>query len=112
MGTGVDCAGPRSDWALQAVVTAMAVRATDPSTSPIRCTAGDRMVGPSQCRCVRRTDTSRITGRITGRIIAGVTGSVWILGGYQSDFARNLTREGRDFAALTREVVDHTWPSR
>ena len=35
-------------------------------------------------------------------------GNVWILGGYQSDFARNLTREGRDFADLTREVVDHT----
>jgi len=33
---------------------------------------------------------------------------VWILGGYQSDFARNLTREGRDFADLTREVVDQT----
>ena len=26
---------------------------------------------------------------------------MWILGGYQSDFARNLTREGRDFADLT-----------
>ena len=37
-----------------------------------------------------------------------VTGNVWILGGYQSDFARNLTREGRDFAELTREVVDLT----
>jgi acetyl-CoA C-acetyltransferase len=34
--------------------------------------------------------------------------NVWILGGYQSDFARNLTREGHDFADLTREVVDHT----
>ncbi len=33
---------------------------------------------------------------------------VWILGGYQSDFARNLSREGRDFADLTREVVDQT----
>ncbi len=33
-------------------------------------------------------------------------GNVWILGGYQSDFARNFTREGRDFADLTREVVD------
>src|ERR1700759_5555025 len=33
---------------------------------------------------------------------------VWILGGYQSDFARNLTKEGRDFADLTREVVDAT----
>ena len=33
---------------------------------------------------------------------------VWILGGYQSDFARNLSREGRDFAGLTREVVDQT----
>jgi acetyl-CoA C-acetyltransferase len=34
--------------------------------------------------------------------------NVWILGGYQSDFARNLTREGRDFADLTAEVVDST----
>ena len=33
---------------------------------------------------------------------------VWILGGYQSDFARNLTKEGSDFAALTGEVVDAT----
>jgi acetyl-CoA C-acetyltransferase len=30
---------------------------------------------------------------------------VWILGGYQSDFARNLTKEGLDFADLTSEVV-------
>ncbi len=36
------------------------------------------------------------------------TANVWILGGYQSDFARNLTREGRDFADLTAEVVDAT----
>ena len=36
------------------------------------------------------------------------TPNVWILGGYQSDFARNLTREGRDFADLTAEVVDNT----
>ena len=35
-------------------------------------------------------------------------GNVWILGGYQSDFARNFSREGKDFADLTREVVDHT----
>jgi acetyl-CoA C-acetyltransferase len=34
--------------------------------------------------------------------------NVWILGGYQSDFARNLGREGLDFADLTREVVDET----
>ena len=33
---------------------------------------------------------------------------MWILGGYQSDFARNLTREDHDFADLTREVVDQT----
>ncbi|MBU3749710.1 MAG: thiolase domain-containing protein, partial [Mycobacterium sp.] len=33
---------------------------------------------------------------------------MWILGGFQSDFARNLTREGHDFADLTREVVDQT----
>jgi acetyl-CoA acetyltransferase len=31
---------------------------------------------------------------------------VWILGGYQSVFARNLTKEGLDFADLTREIVD------
>jgi acetyl-CoA C-acetyltransferase len=30
---------------------------------------------------------------------------VWILGGYQSDFARNLSKEGRDFADLTSEIV-------
>ncbi|WP_422747447.1 acetyl-CoA acetyltransferase [Mycobacterium sp. WMMD1722] len=34
--------------------------------------------------------------------------NVWILGGYQSDFARNLHREGLDFADLTTEVVDRT----
>lgn len=33
---------------------------------------------------------------------------VWILGGYQSDFARNLFREGVDFAGLTEEVVTGT----
>jgi acetyl-CoA C-acetyltransferase len=34
--------------------------------------------------------------------------NVWILGGYQSDFARNLTREGVDFAGLTAEIVAST----
>jgi acetyl-CoA C-acetyltransferase len=34
--------------------------------------------------------------------------NVWILGGHQSDFARNLTREGVDFARLTAEVVTST----
>ncbi|WP_123023422.1 acetyl-CoA acetyltransferase [Mycolicibacterium stellerae] len=38
----------------------------------------------------------------------GSSTSVWILGGYQSDFSRNLTREGLDFADLTREVVEAT----
>ena len=33
---------------------------------------------------------------------------VWVLGGYQSDFARNLNREGKDFADLAREVVEGT----
>ncbi|EUA01602.1 beta-ketoacyl synthase, N-terminal domain protein [Mycobacterium kansasii 824] len=33
---------------------------------------------------------------------------MWILGGYQSDFARNLTKERRDFADLTAEVVAGT----
>lgn len=40
--------------------------------------------------------------------MAGVGDNVWILGGYQSDFARNLHRESRDFADLTREIVDQT----
>ena len=34
--------------------------------------------------------------------------NVWVLGGHQTDFARNLTREGKDFADLTSEVVDGT----
>src|ERR687885_719897 len=34
--------------------------------------------------------------------------NVWILGGYQTDFARNLSREGHDFADLTAEVVNST----
>jgi acetyl-CoA C-acetyltransferase len=34
--------------------------------------------------------------------------NVWILGGYQSDFARNLTREQLDFADLTASVVTAT----
>lgn len=37
--------------------------------------------------------------------------NVWVLGGYQTDFARNLTREGKDFADLTSEVVDSTLES-
>src|SRR5262245_6108478 len=43
----------------------------------------------------------------TVRHMDGSTG-VWILGGYQSDFARNLSKENRDFAALTTEVVEGT----
>jgi acetyl-CoA C-acetyltransferase len=34
--------------------------------------------------------------------------NVWILGGFQSDFARNLTREEHDFADLTAGVVTAT----
>ncbi len=33
---------------------------------------------------------------------------MWILGGYQSDFARNFDREGLGFTELTSEVVDAT----
>lgn len=35
-------------------------------------------------------------------------GPIRIVGGYQSDFARNLTREGLDIADLFREVVEGT----
>ena len=33
---------------------------------------------------------------------------VWILAGYQSDFARNFDRDGLGFSDLTGEVVDAT----
>ncbi|WP_344943218.1 acetyl-CoA acetyltransferase [Terrabacter ginsenosidimutans] len=33
---------------------------------------------------------------------------VWVLGGFQTDFARNLTREGRDVSHLVAQVVDGT----
>lgn len=36
---------------------------------------------------------------------------VWIIGAYQSDFGRNLSREGRDFADLTAEVTEATLAS-
>jgi acetyl-CoA C-acetyltransferase len=42
----------------------------------------------------------------------GISGTsrtgVWVLGGFQTDFARNLTREGRDVSDLMGEVVDGT----
>lgn len=34
--------------------------------------------------------------------------SVWITGGYQSDFSRNLTKEGLDLSDLTAEIVNGT----
>ena len=33
---------------------------------------------------------------------------MWVLGGYQSDFARNLAREGVGIDGLVREVVEGT----
>lgn len=33
---------------------------------------------------------------------------VWIMGGYQTDFARNFTREGKDYADLFAETVPAT----
>ncbi|MGZ6779827.1 MAG: acetyl-CoA acetyltransferase, partial [Mycobacterium sp.] len=38
----------------------------------------------------------------------GSPSNVWILGGYQSDFSRNMTREGLDFGDLTAEVANLT----
>ncbi|KAF0958003.1 acetyl-CoA acetyltransferase [Rhodococcus sp. T7] len=34
--------------------------------------------------------------------------NIWALGGHQTDFARNITREGGDFATLIKELIDHT----
>src|SRR6201984_629937 len=39
------------------------------------------------------------------------TTDVWVLGGYQTDFARDFSREGLDFAALTGEGVRGTLES-
>lgn len=39
------------------------------------------------------------------------TPNVWILGGGQSDFARNFDREALDFSDLTAEIVDTTLAS-
>ena len=39
------------------------------------------------------------------------TSDVWLLGGYQTDFACNYTREGLDFADLTGDVVRGTLAS-
>ncbi|MFJ2028673.1 acetyl-CoA acetyltransferase [Streptosporangium sp. NPDC087985] len=36
------------------------------------------------------------------------TTNVWVLGGYQTDFARNFTREGQDFASLVAETTSMT----
>jgi len=36
--------------------------------------------------------------------MAGVTEGIWVLGSYQSDFARNLTKEGLGIDALVAEV--------
>ena len=36
------------------------------------------------------------------------TTSIWMMGGYQTDFARNWNREGLDFADLTTEAVTET----
>lgn len=40
--------------------------------------------------------------------MAGSGTGLWVLGGYQSDFARNLSREGADFADLFSELVQET----
>lgn len=34
---------------------------------------------------------------------------IWVVGGHQTDFARNYSREGKDFAGLTSEVVAETF---
>ncbi|WP_194818054.1 acetyl-CoA acetyltransferase [Nocardia sp. XZ_19_385] len=35
--------------------------------------------------------------------------SVWIAGGYQSDFARNISKEGGDNSTLMAETLEHTF---
>lgn len=40
--------------------------------------------------------------------MAGVTDGIWVLGGYQSDFARNVTKEGTGVDGLVAEVTRET----
>lgn len=40
--------------------------------------------------------------------MAGVTSGIWVLGGYQSDFARNVTKEGTGVDGLVAEVTRET----
>jgi acetyl-CoA C-acetyltransferase len=42
------------------------------------------------------------------RASAQSTAQSWVIGGYQSDFARSLTKEGGGFAELFTETVGHT----
>jgi acetyl-CoA C-acetyltransferase len=37
-----------------------------------------------------------------------MTVNIWVLAGYQSDFARNLTKEGLGADALTAEIIENT----
>ena len=66
------------------------------------------MPGQRGYRCHPATSANAPRRSVNCSNFGHVTRNVWILGGYQSDFARNLTREGRDFADLTREIVDQT----
>ena len=45
---------------------------------------------------------------MAGGISSTAPAGVWVLGGAQTDFARHLTREGRDVADLVGEIVDST----
>ena len=74
-----------------------------PSCSPRSRRFRQEPTGPPP-RCRMRTSHSLSCSTVA----SWAAPNVWILGGYQSDFARNLTREGRDFADLTAEVVDAT----
>src|SRR2546430_684102 len=88
-------------WAYRPAYTSTQVPSVQPESRR------DRFISGSFLAVVAARPDMPCCGVRPGSTVPRMDG-VWILGGYQSDFARNLTREGRDFAALTAEVVDGT----
>src|SRR5512135_1864674 len=61
---------------------------------------GGGISGPAQPTSSADSRRRRHRAPERGSSVRAMT-EVWLLGGYQTDFARNFTREGLDFADLT-----------
>ena len=78
-----------------------------------RCSSRRKLAGAARARRRRRNEPS--TSSTSPRSIAGASSSprreehqtmVYILGGFQTDFARNWTKEGKHISAMIREAVE------